>query len=566
MRILVTTALLLSVIALCAMTITNANTAKSSAPMQPPCSPTVTAVSPAMNEIGVPDSGVISITFGSAMDPSSYNDTTFIVHGSLSGPQRGVVWGDAYTLNLTQSSPFAPGEVVTVTATEGILCADGGYLEHGYSWQFTTEVDPSSPGEFIFDASYSAGERPYYMAAADLDGDGDPDMVTASYGQGTVSVWLNYGDGTFAPRVDYAAGDSCYTIITADIGGDGDLDLVICDLGSDSLIILPNNGDGTFAPSTGFAIANRPVSVVATDLDGNGAMDLAIVTDYSDNILVMLNSGSGVFALQTEYAAGASPRGITAVDLDRDGDQDLAVTNSSSDDVSILLNYGDGTFAPAANYPVGSTPMSIVAADLDSDGNMDLVSADWASRSVSILLNLGGGTFAQHVSYDLGAGIFSVIAADFDGDGDLDLAAAAAWCILCPPVWKHLVVTQNQGDGTFENEFYYPVGTFSISVITADFDGDGDMDLAAPSVDLSEIFILQNSTCCEGSSVGNVDCTGIIDIGDVTETIQKLFITLDGFCCDIEADIDQSGIIDIGDLTMLIQSLFITLNPLPACP
>jgi bacillolysin/thermolysin len=76
---------------------------------------------------------------------------------------------------------------------------------------------------------------------------------------------------------------------------------------------------------------------------------------------------------------------------------------------------------------------------------------------------------------------------------------------------------------------------------------------------------IEPPVCCIGT-MGNVDCEGIIDIGDVTTMIRNLFITLNDPCCEAAADIDQSGIIDIGDLTMLIQSLFITLDPVPECP
>lgn len=76
----------------------------------------------------------------------------------------------------------------------------------------------------------------------------------------------------------------------------------------------------------------------------------------------------------------------------------------------------------------------------------------------------------------------------------------------------------------------------------------------------------QPLACCQGETVGNIDCEGIIDIGDVTVAIQKMFITLDEFCCEDEVDIDSSGLIDIGDLTLLITALFITLEPLPSCP
>lgn len=72
--------------------------------------------------------------------------------------------------------------------------------------------------------------------------------------------------------------------------------------------------------------------------------------------------------------------------------------------------------------------------------------------------------------------------------------------------------------------------------------------------------------CCEGHGMGNVDCQGIVDIGDVTAMIQSLVITLEPYCCEEEADVDYSGIVDIGDLTILIVSLFISLLPLEACP
>jgi parallel beta-helix repeat protein len=75
------------------------------------------------------------------------------------------------------------------------------------------------------------------------------------------------------------------------------------------------------------------------------------------------------------------------------------------------------------------------------------------------------------------------------------------------------------------------------------------------------------AVCCTGPTMGNVDCQGIIDVGDVTEMIKLLFISVgQEFCCEEEADLDFSSVVDVGDLTMLIQSLFITLDPLDPCP
>jgi N-acetylneuraminic acid mutarotase len=75
-----------------------------------------------------------------------------------------------------------------------------------------------------------------------------------------------------------------------------------------------------------------------------------------------------------------------------------------------------------------------------------------------------------------------------------------------------------------------------------------------------------NACCCAGT-MGNVDCEGIVDIGDVTELIALLFIRVgDPFCCEDEADLDYNGDIDIGDLTEVTSSLFITMEPLGECP
>lgn len=89
---------------------------------------------------------------------------------------------------------------------------------------------------------------------------------------------------------------------------------------------------------------------------------------------------------------------------------------------------------------------------------------------------------------------------------------------------------------------------------------------AAGAISDKPFSLIVNNGCCTGLTMGNVDCAGIIDIGDITKMIQSLFITLETLCCTDEGDLDRSGNIDIGDLTMLIASLFINLHPLPACP
>ena len=83
--------------------------------------------------------------------------------------------------------------------------------------------------------SYDAGLNPNSVCLADLDGDADSDLVVANYSSNTVSVLLNNGDGSFAPKVDYPTGDSAWAVAVADLDGDLDLDLVVSNAGSDSV-------------------------------------------------------------------------------------------------------------------------------------------------------------------------------------------------------------------------------------------------------------------------------------------------------------------------------------------
>ena len=270
--------------------------------------------------------------------------------------------------------------------------------------------------------------------SVDLDGDGDNDLAVIhdSY----VSVLLNNGNGTFAPKVDYLTGDppgeGPSSVFSVDLDGDGDNDLAVANETGNNVSVLLNNGDGTFAPKVGYIAGSRPRSVFSVDLDGDGDNDLAAANmgdppEWIGSVSVLLNNGNGIFVSKVDYAVGDGPRSVFSMDLDGDGDNDLAAANMGDPpewigSVSVLLNNGNGIFVSKVDYAVGDGPRSVFSMDLDGDGDNDLAVANQFSDNVSVLLNNGDGTFADKVGYGVGAWPFSVFIADLDGDADNDLA------------------------------------------------------------------------------------------------------------------------------------------------
>jgi hypothetical protein len=184
---------------------------------------------------------------------------------------------------------------------------------------------------------------PHALAAADLNGDGRPDLAVTSSLNNDVSVRINLGDGTLAPAVSYTAGKKPSSLAAADLNDDGRLDLAIANTGSNDVTRLLNLGDGTFVVGSPITSVASPSFIAAADLTGDGAPDLVIASQANDSVGVLHNLGSSLFAPAVNYAAGYGPylfgpASIVAADLNADGSTDLAITNVSRDNVTVLLN------------------------------------------------------------------------------------------------------------------------------------------------------------------------------------------------------------------------------------
>lgn len=493
----------------------------------------------------------------------------------------------------------------------------------------------SSTGQYAGGVFYATTSMPYIVGAGDLNGDGYPDLVTGSNGSNGLSVLINNGDGTFKPHVDYPLSVTVDSLTVGDATGDGKADVVI---GTDSTtspaaLVIPGNGDGTLdtgamqtlnlvhGSSNGVAITDLnadghpdvvasdgcfsgsdqidvflgqtggtflsassqtipvglcPVLTVA-DLNGDSAPDVVVANSDDGTLQVLLNSAGSLSDSGTTYTlpVGAFPQWPHVADVDGDGHPDILVGNEM-DSVSLFYGNGDGSFSQASNVPVGylasdvaAVPGSngrrdlvafssahslvlvhnlgsrkfqtysdystldssgaggkaygIASADFNGDGHPDLVTVNQADWSLSVLLNDGKGGFnaAKVLTTPSGAETLSVATADFNGDGKAD--------IITPDVNGHIYVWLGNGDGTFQAALTSAIASTSgiYSLAVGDIDGDGNTDAVVSEYGLNQVQV------CKGDGAGHFDCSANSPIAIAS----PLYATL--------ADVNGDGKLDI---------------------
>lgn len=230
--------------------------------------------------------------------------------------------------------------------------------------------------------------------------------------------------------------------------------------------------------STDFASPGAPFHIAIGDFNEDGTQDL--VTASGTFVAVHLGVGNGSFGAAQTFVAGADANSVAVGDFNSDGHQDVAVSSA------ILLGAGDGTFGLPLALGVGAGPQFVAVGDFNADGRLDLAIALGGTTpgEVSVLLGNGNATFEPEVRYGVGNLPRTVAVADFDGDGNQDLALANR----NPPQPARpdskdvLSILSGQGDGTFTPQIILATeNTRGNGIVVGDFNGDGDKDLTVGS-------------------------------------------------------------------------------------
>jgi len=255
-------------------------------------------------------------------------------------------------------------------------------------------------GTFKTPVAYATGTKPVAVAAVDFDGEGQPDLAVVNQGDGTtastVSILLGNKtggkqDGTFATKVDYAVGVDPTAITTGDFNGKGIVDLAVANHatgsgGDGTVSILLGNGDGTFGTQKTFATGNGPSGIATADFNGNGHADLAVTNQSDNTVSILLGNGDGTFVAHTDFATGTGPVGVTAANF-TGTNTDLAIAAKSANAVDVLIGNGDGTFSAPIALATGNSPVAVAAADFTGSGATDVAVANNGSNSVTVYLN-----------------------------------------------------------------------------------------------------------------------------------------------------------------------------------
>ena len=417
---------------------------------------------------------------------------------------------------------------------------------------------------------------------ADLDGDGDIDFVIRHYtgeanGESMYRVsWVrNNGNNNWQLQTDSITQipePNLTSFEVADLDSDGDLDVVTGSAGTlsgqvggvdSALRLYTNDGEGSFTVNTilsvgffdFFANASRYIQDIAlADLDGDSDLDIVMVQARATSRLAWLpNNGSGNFGdVQIIWArANSQPQSLDMGDIDGDGDADIAFISGSgaagllgggaSPRINSARNTGDGMsqqweiiLGPLQSEGGGDlqTPEDLFLADMNGDSALDVVAISRRyildeGYGVGYALGDGAGNFGpSQIVESLETGApesFHVV--DFDQDGDLD------WFVTAPDAGKIFFAEWEGGEAanvqSFDSPRLVPATGGGSGIFTADVNGDGELDLVTHGAAL---------TWYDAVYATDTDGDGIID------TIEDQYDCLDKNRADGDQDPDSDGL------------------------
>ena len=455
--------------------------------------PVVIAVDPTQNNPAAPALANLLITLSNDVDFATVDDNTLVIRGGYSAAQipRDPPFGFGATIESEIDSGAGeqfPNELLHVSVTDGIRDTDGGAVAP-FVYSFRTAVAGPGVGNFTErQGGSNVFEPTLALDAADIDGDGDLDIISSHPDSGDGEHFhpdINDGNGTFTPQPNIPG--LFPALHVGDLDRDGTVDVALLrDDNSDlSLVFYLNDGAGNLTEASGAAVdVDDATSEFAIgDLNGDGINDiLTAQAGQTVRYTVLLGSIAPTLAYQALPAGTGldlgTPRQAIDVqlgDVDRDGDLDgLLLVGGSGVNVELLSNDGRGQFT--STTPVSTSDgFALHAADFDGDLRLDVLISGAGGDAGVVYLGDDAGAFAAQAPFGGGFPAIGAAIGDIDGDGDLDVVSlfgdnggGAA---------RSDASYFNDGSGNFTLGAVLNADRAATSARLLDVDGDRDLDL-----------------------------------------------------------------------------------------
>lgn len=354
-------------------------------------------------------------------------DNRIVLHVNASIHRSALLEGEQVVNTYRQTRSVAAADIdgdgrLDILSTAGEIVA----------WHRNLGGSPPSFESIVIDTGFTSGR---WVTSGDIDGDGDMDIVAADRGTNRIVWYENQLRQT--GRVDFVARMVTDTAMrvrdvnVADIDGDGDLDLYSASDGDDT-IAWYENIDGSGRVWVKHIVSRNvryPRSTYAADLDSDGRLDLMSASARDNRVTIFRQLRPKQFTEETVYADAIGVRFIHAADIDGDGSIDLIASSELDHTIAWFANRlrSGGRFD---RYVVSNTAHGVhaaIAADMDGDGDMDIVAAVEYDNRITWYENLGGiiPSWKEHVISPFAQVAHGVFVADLDGDGDLDVLSAS---------------------------------------------------------------------------------------------------------------------------------------------
>ena len=402
------------------------------------------------------------------------------------------------------------------------------------------------------------GDNPTDLELIDVTGDNLADVVVVNASSDDICVLTADGAGGLNLPVCFSTltmsgGNQPIQLAAGDVNGDLEPDILVTCTTDDVVIFAGVAGGATFAAPVSIgtrdgSAGDRPYGIEIGDINQDMIVDIVTTNVSSHDITVLLGQGMGAFASPMVFEAqygydGNDPRSPRLADVDGDGAIDVVFASDDDSDIVIVPGFGDGRLAPSQTVFVGNDTRSLILADYTGDGRVDMAASDYAGDAVERFVQnpsrqFTRSTYSSYTCCYYGRELISLAQGNLDNDSDIDIVAISE-------TDADLVRKLNNGSGAFSTNSYTSIeyGTEMVTLVDVTSDTVLDAITVVPSADL--IYIRP------GNGAGDFGGASSLSTRVSTQGDEPKWVTAAELTGDTVNDI-VSGNYQTNDLTLFV--------------